>query len=798
MMEKLEIAYLVQRDLDRSNREQKYHDAILAAGTSEDTEPEGLEVSFLNEPAKELYPPAWSNGKMRPECKKALKAHVLNAIELEFQNPDKFIYFTVYGSGASYNWAENGDFDVQMWVDIDKFNDLHENDANLSQDDLVAAIRRIVGPINFPTFADLGVTAPDAKEGGSGKMQVQFYPKPGTGSKSENLSSKPYACYDMETDEWLVRPKPIRPEFYGDYFLMIEPKAQDVAVQAEAALDELQRNITDWQFWYSMWKRYNNQKYKQRFEEARDQAEQFKDTVKTLFQGVFGGRAEAYSPEGKGIEDERDVLQKQLEVWGIFQRLKHWARQPLPWEETDMPSKEEAVKTCTFCHEKKTLGEFRARSDRPGQYTPRCKECLNKQSSQWRRENPDKVKSNWKGYQAENQDHLSAKNSKWRSENKDAITEYQRKYRQEHPEKKRESEQRRRATLAGVPTDNVKLEKVLARDGNICYLCGGETAKPTLDHVIPLSRGGSHTYDNIRIACGSCNSRKKDRLVAEGAFKTADWNEIMQNAQWLRDNNHVQVQNRMQDPDSGQVHTIGQVESQENPGEYYETEIWQDDPNSQAITLWSCDCPWGQKSWGRTRQWKKYEGRPCKHTLALYWQSLGTPVENAQVQTPQQPAQPQMGETPQDWVQAPSTPGGANFPVQPINQEQEISGSEEDEANQPAAVEKQQPPTMPFSQPSKPNEEATIQFPGALSSWRVQGSFRNGDIVRNSIPMEGIDRDNVTYKIPRNSSGEVIWSDDNETIVIFPLKTNGKLESHLVRVTDATDNFYLSPSFKPF
>ncbi|MBA3313521.1 MAG: HNH endonuclease [Planctomycetaceae bacterium] len=41
----------------------------------------------------------------------------------------------------------------------------------------------------------------------------------------------------------------------------------------------------------------------------------------------------------------------------------------------------------------------------------------------------------------------------------------------------------------------------------------------TLDHVIPLSRGGRTTPDNTVLACGSCNSRKGDRTPAEWAAR---------------------------------------------------------------------------------------------------------------------------------------------------------------------------------------------------------------------------------------------------------------------------------------
>lgn len=44
--------------------------------------------------------------------------------------------------------------------------------------------------------------------------------------------------------------------------------------------------------------------------------------------------------------------------------------------------------------------------------------------------------------------------------------------------------------------------------GSMCAYCGEIHPKLTQDHMIPLSRGGSHTYENIVPACKSCNSRK--------------------------------------------------------------------------------------------------------------------------------------------------------------------------------------------------------------------------------------------------------------------------------------------------
>jgi 5-methylcytosine-specific restriction endonuclease McrA len=66
-------------------------------------------------------------------------------------------------------------------------------------------------------------------------------------------------------------------------------------------------------------------------------------------------------------------------------------------------------------------------------------------------------------------------------------------------------------------TERVELSDIMGRDGGRCQLCGCKVKMPTgtwskqmatLDHIIPLSRGGAHTMDNVQLACAQCNSTK--------------------------------------------------------------------------------------------------------------------------------------------------------------------------------------------------------------------------------------------------------------------------------------------------
>jgi 5-methylcytosine-specific restriction endonuclease McrA len=67
-----------------------------------------------------------------------------------------------------------------------------------------------------------------------------------------------------------------------------------------------------------------------------------------------------------------------------------------------------------------------------------------------------------------------------------------------------------------VPRDahrrKITRRAVFARDRWTCQYCGGVRGTLTIDHVVPRSRGGGSTWDNIVTCCAPCNRRKGDRL----------------------------------------------------------------------------------------------------------------------------------------------------------------------------------------------------------------------------------------------------------------------------------------------
>jgi 5-methylcytosine-specific restriction endonuclease McrA len=57
---------------------------------------------------------------------------------------------------------------------------------------------------------------------------------------------------------------------------------------------------------------------------------------------------------------------------------------------------------------------------------------------------------------------------------------------------------------------------IFARDGHRCQYCGAQAEN--IDHIIPRSRGGAHSWENVVAACRRCNTKKEDRLPEEVGY----------------------------------------------------------------------------------------------------------------------------------------------------------------------------------------------------------------------------------------------------------------------------------------
>lgn len=88
---------------------------------------------------------------------------------------------------------------------------------------------------------------------------------------------------------------------------------------------------------------------------------------------------------------------------------------------------------------------------------------------------------------------------------------------------RRTNKAKRRAAERGNQTESITPFTVFIRDKWTCQMCGIftpmvyrgtiEWIAPELDHIIPVSKGGSHTMDNLQCLCRRCNINKGDKTI---------------------------------------------------------------------------------------------------------------------------------------------------------------------------------------------------------------------------------------------------------------------------------------------
>ncbi len=127
-----------------------------------------------------------------------------------------------------------------------------------------------------------------------------------------------------------------------------------------------------------------------------------------------------------------------------------------------------------------------------------------------RERNPNRSRDYYHAHEEE----MKEKNKAWYAANRESESQKYKKWAQENREHRLSLNHRRRATLKSVGGSYTVQEwKALCRKYNHRCLCCGKRKPLTVDHVVPISKGGPNTIDNIQPLCGSCNSRKNKSII---------------------------------------------------------------------------------------------------------------------------------------------------------------------------------------------------------------------------------------------------------------------------------------------
>lgn len=230
------------------------------------------------------------------------------------------------------------------------------------------------------------------------------------------------------------------------------------------------------------------------------------------------------------------------------------------------------TKTCSRCSETKDVAEFYCSEQSADKLRCECKVCCKAAANKWRdenpekvrasckryyeentkkciegsrrwsRDNPDKVAASRKAYRArtykphprqkmsdkekkakkkayaarvyeENKDEINASTNAWNRANPESMRKSRKRYNKTHPEARKAEKHRRRTRIAGNGGSYTadEWQALVEHCGGFCQCCGEET-ELTVDHIIPVVKGGTSNIDNLQPLCLPCNSSKGTKI----------------------------------------------------------------------------------------------------------------------------------------------------------------------------------------------------------------------------------------------------------------------------------------------
>jgi 5-methylcytosine-specific restriction endonuclease McrA len=196
---------------------------------------------------------------------------------------------------------------------------------------------------------------------------------------------------------------------------------------------------------------------------------------------------------------------------------------------------------CSYCKEEKSIEEFPYYEKKQWKI---CRDCKRKKSLDWHyanREHVLKLKKEWntnwysdpsnrelakkrqREYYHDHKEECGKRGKEYRSDpsNKEKIKQRSKQYMKDNPKGFRRRNAERRARKRNAITELWTHDEIAQNGIGVCPYCGKEIGliyNPKtmhIDHIIPLSRGGSNLKENLEPTCCFCNLSKHDKTKEE-------------------------------------------------------------------------------------------------------------------------------------------------------------------------------------------------------------------------------------------------------------------------------------------
>ena len=133
---------------------------------------------------------------------------------------------------------------------------------------------------------------------------------------------------------------------------------------------------------------------------------------------------------------------------------------------------------------------------------------------QYRNANKQKLKETNAAYYQREKSNRDAAHRRWVAAHPEARARHNKLSKRRHPESAKDYKKRRKARIRGASTiEKFKASEIYKRDNWICGICQHPIVigDESIDHVIPVSKGGQHTRKNVRAAHYVCNRNRGNR-----------------------------------------------------------------------------------------------------------------------------------------------------------------------------------------------------------------------------------------------------------------------------------------------
>lgn len=188
---------------------------------------------------------------------------------------------------------------------------------------------------------------------------------------------------------------------------------------------------------------------------------------------------------------------------------------------------------CKTCEEEKSVDDFYKAKNTKSGYRGSCKQCVNDQNNTWYDQNKEEFNATTrKRYREEHRAEATERMRRWRETNPEKAREIARKSYIDNKESVSERSKTFYSSRVGYSAwkrarrverikDNggtftmQELKDLFDLFGNQCINpdCEGTDERLSVDHVIPIARGGQNNIENIQPLCLTCNLRKGTQII---------------------------------------------------------------------------------------------------------------------------------------------------------------------------------------------------------------------------------------------------------------------------------------------